>query len=400
MWTLVLAQKGPATPPIPPVTTTLPANAPGGFATTGQSSDALEVVKGAIGLSQDTFRAWNKAWTDAINPVDGGLWSGLVSVGLILAMLSILYVALKEGKDVLEKQSWSELVNMIVWPIVVLFFLGNNGSLLAQTTLGIRNIGYAQTQKVLNLQLGETQFRTAISKTGISNSTKEAIQNLYTECGGLVGEELTKCWQSKQPAAEAILAKAEGILGGAELSSVRSFLSGVTGLAGSALNSATPVGAIKAVVNPGEYLRSTFVPIIRAILFGLQWMVANVLEASLLLTALFAPIAMGLSLLPFQGRPIIAWLTGFISLFGVQLGYNIVVGLVATTIVNAKAEVATDIGFAMLLAIGAPGLAIAISTAGGMAVYRGLSSSVKQITDFYTAIAGGVTRAAIGMAGR
>ncbi|WP_008312871.1 hypothetical protein [Leptolyngbya sp. PCC 6406] len=134
--------------------------------------------------------------------------------------------------------------------------------------------------------------------------------------------------------------------------------------------------------DPGFFasaVRDSSIALIRALLFALQWMVVNLLEAALLLTALFAPVAMGLSLLPFQGRPILAWLTGFITLFGIQFGYNLITGLVANRIAASDGATAADLGFSMLLAIGAPLFATLISAGGGVAIYRGLSGTGKSI---------------------
>ncbi len=91
---------------------------------------------------------------------------------------------------------------------------------------------------------------------------------------------------------------------------------------------------------------------------------------------------MGLSLLPFQGRPIFAWLTGFISLLGAQLGYNILVGLVAAVVVRSGGEIVTDITFAAFLSIFAPALSILIARGGGIALYNGISNNIKSMLDF------------------
>jgi len=131
----------------------------------------------------------------------------------------------------------------------------------------------------------------------------------------------------------------------------------------------------------GQVFRSTILPIIRLILRSLQWAFVNILEASYLLTALFGLLGMGLSLLPVQGKPIWAWLIGFISLFGVQLGYNIVVGLVAVVIVKSDAELVTDIAFLFFLAVLSPVLAVLIAKGGGTALYSAIANSTKQLTD-------------------
>ncbi|MEH2026883.1 hypothetical protein [Nostoc sp.] len=142
--------------------------------------------------------------------------------------------------------------------------------------------------------------------------------------------------------------------------------------------------AVQFANDPGSVFRDTAIPIIRFILYALQWGFVNILEAALLLTALFAPIAVGLSLLPLQGRPIWAWLTGFISLFGVQLGYNILVGLAAVVLVKSGAELASDVAFLCFLSIFAPVLAVLIAGGGGMAIYNGISANVKGLIDIFS----------------
>lgn len=117
----------------------------------------------------------------------------------------------------------------------------------------------------------------------------------------------------------------------------------------------------------------------RQTLKGWQWAFANLIEASLLLTALTGPVAIAGSLLPIGTRPIWAWLTGLFSLGMAKIYYNIVVGLIATVIVNAQAQNESDFGFVVLLSILAPVLSLTLAAGGGLAVYRGLSSGIVQI---------------------
>lgn len=104
---------------------------------------------------------------------------------------------------------------------------------------------------------------------------------------------------------------------------------------------------------------------------------------------------MGLSLLPLQGRPIWAWATGFLSLFGVQLGYNIIVGLAAVVLVNSGAELASDVAFLFFISIFAPGLALLIAGGGGIALYNGIAGNAKQLVDVFSNAIGAATTLAI-----
>ena len=347
------------------------------LAQTNTSGQALETLTNAIELSENTVASWNELWASLLMYSESGLWLALVRLGLILAGMSVLYLALTEGKDAIINRSWAKLGSMFAWPLVIVFFLGGNGAVLAESVKFIRQVGYAQVQGVTAIQMGEFTFKTAISDVIISSAAKEQLETLYSPCLGETGQELVDCWSDKQEEARAIIEAAEAENGG-PLESLRQF-------GESLINAITdPIEAAEGVFSSdfgAQVFRNIALPIIRFILLAVQWAFVNILEAALLLTAALAPVAMGLSLLPLQGRPIFAWLTGFISLFGLQLGYNIVVGLAAIVIVNSHAELITDVAFLFFLAVFAPLLAILMATGGGIALYRGISSSSKQFTD-------------------
>jgi hypothetical protein len=360
--------------------------------TTGGEGSALDLVNESINLARATSESWNGVWINTIDPIASGLWVGLVSLGITLAAVSILFLTLTSGKDIIEKQSWSELAALFIWPIVIMLFLGANGKLLSNTVIFTRSFAYKQVQSVLEAQLGELTFRDAISNITISNIGKQQLENLYSECRNKVGEELVTCWNSKQEAAQKIVDEAERQAAGpAPLRALRAF-------AETLWNNSLPGAAQDAVTfinDPGSVFREKAIPIIRFILYSLQWAFVNILEAALLLTALFSPIAMGLSLLPLQGRPIWAWATGFLSLFGVQLGYNIIVGLAAVVLVNSGAELASDVAFLFFISIFAPGLALLIAGGGGIALYNGIAGNAKQLVDVFSNAIGAATTLAI-----
>ena len=353
---------------------------------TGGEADAFEIVSNSINLARSTSLAWNSLWITILQPLDSGLWIGLVRLGLTLAAGSIIFLTLTSGREIVEKQSWSDLTAIFIWPVVIALFLGSNGNLLSQTVTVARSFGYQQVQKVLQAQLGELTFKNAIAQVTISNIAKQQIENVYSECRSKVGQELIECWESKQAQVQEIVKRAEEQSKGS-LEPLRQFAN--------FLIDRTAIGAVKNAVrlttDPGGVFRETAIPIIRFILYSLQWAFVNILEAALLLTALFSPIAMGMSLLPLQGRPIWAWATGFFSLFGIQLGYNIIVGLAAVVLVKSGAELASDVAFLFFLSIFAPILAVLVAGGGGIALYNGISSNVKQLIDVFSNAIGSLT---------
>lgn len=347
------------------------------FLAQSTSGQALDTLKGAVEVSKKTAESWQEVWFVTFNTNESALWISLVKFGFILAGMSLIYLAVSSGKEIIEKQSWSELAAMLVWPVVIVFFLSNNGKLLAETVKFIRAVGQAQVVKILDIQVGEMTFYRALSDVTLTSAAKEEIEKLYSECQGKVGEALIECWDTKKEPALTILQEAEKQNGG-PLQSLQNF---VQSLASAAQNPGQVVNGYLSGDVSAQIFRSVALPIIRLILWGLQWAYVNILEAALLLTALFAPIVMGLSLLPLSGRPIWAWLVGFFSLFGIQLGYNIVVGLAAVIIVKSQAELITDIAFLLFLAVFAPTLATLVVKGGGTALYKSIASNTKQLTN-------------------
>jgi len=328
-----------------------------------------DILRSSIELSQGTIDSWNQAWIEVFGGGQTGLWTGVVRLGLILGALSLIYLAVKDGSQIVERGSWLELVRLFVWPLVIVFFLANNAALLSGTVLLIRGIANEQVSAVLDFQLADLTFADAMSRQGISAAAETQLINLYADCMGLPPEELLACRVERTEEANAILDRAE-----AEAGTTFDLLRQSVELGTQAV-----LGPAGMVLAPRTFIEDSGLQLVRVMVYALQWMVVNLLEAALLLTALFAPVAMGLSLLPFQGRLIFAWLVGFISLFGVQFGYNLVVGLVANRIGQTATSTLNDLGFALLLAIGAPVVAGLVAKGGGVAVYSGLQSTVARI---------------------
>lgn len=341
-----------------------------------QNNSSLLNLEQSLQLSQATYASWQQVWNEALNP-ESGLWIGLIKLGLLAAALSIIYLLFSQGKEILDRQSWSELINLFIWPIIIVMFLGNNGTLLSKSVMIVKNVGQAQVQNVLNMQLGEVTFRTATSNIVLADAVKDRIAGIYNECKGLPPGKLQECWTEKQPAVRQILNEAQ-----------------------QKFNISFDIPEID-LKNLTIDISGPFLFLVRKILLAMQWAFVNVLEAAFLLTALFSPIAMGLSLLPFQGKPILAWLIGIFSLIGIQLGYNIIVGLCSTVMTTAQNQGQgisisdSDLAFLLFLSIFSPALATVVASGGGIAVYQAISNNVKGIVDLVSNTIGTVTNIAI-----
>ena len=127
------------------------------------------------------------------------------------------------------------------------------------------------------------------------------------------------------------------------------------------------------------FLGSVNQEIIQYVLLAFQWAFTNILEISMLLTGLMGPFAVAGSLLPFEAKPLFAWLTGFFSLGMAKFSYSVIVGLAATVVVTAEVQTQSDFVFLLLISVLAPVLALSIAGGAGMAVFRGISGGVTRI---------------------
>jgi hypothetical protein len=84
------------------------------FPTTGGESDALDIITSSLELSRATVESWNTVWLVTLDPLASGLWIGLIQLGITLGAASILFIAMTTGKDIIDKQSWSELASIFV----------------------------------------------------------------------------------------------------------------------------------------------------------------------------------------------------------------------------------------------------------------------------------------------
>ncbi|MEO1184433.1 MAG: hypothetical protein AAFX46_06845, partial [Cyanobacteria bacterium J06636_27] len=73
---------------------------------------------------------------------------------------------------------WSELAASVIYPLVIALFLGSNGYLLSQTVLIIRNIGHQQVVNVLDIQLADTTFKSAISNITLTQNVKTQVSTI------------------------------------------------------------------------------------------------------------------------------------------------------------------------------------------------------------------------------
>ncbi|MEM1308000.1 MAG: hypothetical protein AAGF98_00615 [Cyanobacteria bacterium P01_H01_bin.153] len=344
------------------------------------------MLEQGLTMSDDINAIYDLQWQQVFTDVAGfSLYGQIVALArlfavgaLVLFMLRFIYAAVHEG-------DYAEPLRMLIWPLIVVLFLSNDGQLLAGGTRALRGVLNDTASEVLqvtalNINLEEA-IRGALAKGVIGVETSAQIQ----QCQALVGNSQVECLESAYQQIEATMeafqnhwiVDAAGSAAGA-IPYFNQMRSGIEG----ALEAYNTSGGAVGQVLPGffgGFVGSQTRALIHALLMAFQWGFVNLIQISMLLTGLMGPIALAASLLPFSGKPIFAWLTGFFSLGFVQIMYNIIVGFAAVVIMNANTFDTN--GFLVVIALLAPALAIGLASGGGLAIFNiMLSGSAGAVT--------------------
>ncbi|NEQ29555.1 MAG: hypothetical protein F6K04_00930 [Leptolyngbya sp. SIO4C5] len=362
------------------------------------SQAAVDVITNALQLTEDTIASWNETWIDVVDP-NSQLWGDVVEFSRGLLALCFLYMFVRYGNELMKSKYLGTIVEIFTFPLIVLLFLGSDGQLLANSILFVRSLGYQLVTGLLSKQLVGYQMQDAVTQFGLNNLGVQRIKQVYSECEELVGDPFLECWDSKAPEVQAIYDQLQAQNPGIDLGPLQSFADMALNFsaAGTIRDIGTAAGGVISGDISGAFasiIQDRLLPIIQSILYAVQWAFVNLVEASLLIAAVFAPIALVLSILPTSGRPIWAWASGFVGLLGLQIGYNLIVGIVAVVLANTRGgaiEVSQNLGFLLFISVFAPALATFISSWSATTLYASISRRANSIA---SAVTGGISTAA------
>ncbi|MDF5730194.1 MAG: hypothetical protein PUP92_19795 [Rhizonema sp. PD38] len=302
---------------------------------------ASRITKDGAAASAAIAESMNGLWDDVLS---GGLYAALAQLGMFFGVGTLLLFIVQWAKDMVDgdnPKAFSELI----WPLVVVVLLSNQAQPLAVATRSLREIINQTNQTLLTSTSASIQLQDAYQRAMADIGSQDAARSLLTQCESIADP------QQRRECMENAIAQAKQIA------------------------HSSPNGGKWWLPDFGlsEFFNTNVLQLavrgwLIAFSIAFQWMI----EISLLLTALMGPLAVGCSLLPVGQKAIFAWLTGFFSVGMVKLSFNIISGLVATLVVNAKED--DPMIFAFATGLLAPILAMAIAAGGGMAVFNSLSS--------------------------
>lgn len=320
------------------------------------------LLETSIKLNQATVASWDLIWDEIIS-IMHPLWIGVCDFGIIIGAISMILVSLKMAFDYKDASNFFfDLPNTLIWPLIVIILLSSNGKILANTVLSLRSLAYYELNEILTYQVADVTFKQALADVTLTSSAKNQIRAILSECASKPPDLLKECIVEKQPVVDAIVAQAEALNGGP--------LDGLV---------AWSADVDAWLSNPGAAVTATISAFFIGLLWAMQWAFVNILEASLMLTALLAPIFTGMSVLPLGQRAIWGWASSFMGIFTAQLGYTIVIGVTAAVLVKSGAQNISDLAFLAFICIFAPILAVLIGGGGGLTLFHGISSGAVQL---------------------
>ncbi|MBW4643153.1 MAG: hypothetical protein KME23_09185 [Goleter apudmare HA4340-LM2] len=306
--------------------------------------------------------SWENQWLDLLqrNPSEN-IYGTLSNLGIFFAVGTLLFFVLQWLRDVLESE-YSRPVSSMIWPFIVVILLNNSGdgSILSSLTLGVRNLINSVNQQVVTTADADQVYQQALN----ISVAEEVAGSLLRPCQSLKGEQQSQCLTKANEKINILWQEYKNLYGNKTwIERLENKVNQITFGTGSVSENAF-----------NALLGSTVQTSIKNFLVSLQYAFQNLIEATMLLIAALGPLAVGGSLLPVAGKPIFAWLTGFISVGIAKIAFNIIAIFTAAVIVNGPAEnINADpdlMWFMIFLGILAPILSLVVAGAGGFAVFN------------------------------
>ncbi len=331
------------------------------------SASLNNVLTAGANAANSVAQSWNNTWQNVLGQSlnNGGtsLYGVLCWLGTIFAVGTLIFLVIELYKDLSDGKP--NALSILIWPLIVAFLLANQGQLLAQITLGLRSILNQVNTQVLAITLSGVKLDELYQQANGNIALQGLISVSFGACRSLTGEAQAQCLNQAVNQAQTLVNDYKSAFGGGSwLDGIQNFLNSI----GSAITGNGVDAGIFGLLKP------VWMPIVVSVLYWMQIAYQNLLEAGLLITALFGPIAVGGSLLPYGPKSIFAWLTGFFAIGFARICFNIIVGLSA--VVATDSQGGDPFWFALFAGLFAPILASGLATGSGFIVWTSVSNTV------------------------
>jgi hypothetical protein len=332
-----------------------------------------DILSSGAETAKSIADSWNNQWLDLLqNNTNNNLYGALTNLGIFFAVGTLLFFMIQWLRDVLYGEFTRPFTDLI-WPFVVVALLANpgNGTILSELTLGVRNYINNVNQQVVKAGDVNQSYQQALN----ISVAEEVAGSFLRPCQSLTGDQQTECFAKAKEKIDLLWVGYRNLYGN------KTWIDRLE----NKVNLITENTANVSEISFNSLLGSTVQTSIKSFFISLQFAFQNLIEATMLLVAALGPLAVGGSLLPLAGKPIFAWLTGFLSVGIAKLSFNIIAVLTAAMIVNGPAQDPNAdpdlMWFIIFLGILAPILSLAVAAAGGFAVFNAISNTTSWVRE-------------------
>ena len=332
----------------------------------GSNASSAGILGGAEVISNNVSQAWDRTWDIALS---GGLYGAINNIGIFLAAGALVFWLLDFVRKWLSDEVngvWA--LQDLIWPVIIILFTANNGALLAGFSRGFRDTLNGFNLQVVRVVAKEQDLEKTLNELGAYAVIDAKLVTARGQCNTITdNKRLTQCLDEQNKALQGILQQYQQEYGlTVKYKQLEASVKEGLRNPGEAL-----VDGVRTRVNNAVNLAlSPAMALVIVFMAACQYCFQQLIEVSMLLTAIMGPLALSASLLPFGAKPIFAWLTAFWSLSLLKLSYNVIAGLTAIAIYQTSGT--ETLGSAIFFGLFSPLLAIAMATGGGLAVFNGI----------------------------
>lgn len=338
-------------------------------ASAGMAQDApgsaTSILENAIDVSKSSEEGLNELWEMTFTGAYSPGYLAVMDFAKKVMVIPFFWMIIPITRAFTFNR-YEEIFRHVAWIVLICVLTVNSYGLITKIAYGSRNFVNDTTREILSFQLGPVTMKDALSDVLLTEEAKETIRLNFVECEAKEGEEQLKCFEDGAKTAREEITEAEkrtnklglNISGFKRLQERLDKIIGDINLAKDSQNDMT-----FGLVN--FFFQSTGQAIAQQLMKGFQSAMMTIIDVGFYLTAMLAPIAVAASLAPLQPRIIFIWGAGFIAFALMKMGYNILIGAIATVALTIDATNFGSTGLLIAMGVISPLLAMAMGGWGG-----------------------------------
>ncbi|MEM6251311.1 MAG: hypothetical protein AAF821_00170 [Cyanobacteria bacterium P01_D01_bin.156] len=284
-----------------------------------------------------------------------GIFTALVTYGRVISLGASTFWIVQWSRKVASGQ---EAMSKLVWPLVCVILFSNQGKPLAAINLGARSIVNQITTGILSETVNGLKLQTAMSQALAQGSAAQFGALAQRACADLSEGERIQCLEDYDAQLQQQLKQLQ------RDKDSEAWYSGITQYLSIKKLKESLIGDLALTLELAAF---------SAVFYGIATVMVWTIEIALIIFMVTSPIAVGLSLLPVPGRPLIVWASTFIGIGMAKIGLITSNAIAASVVVSSSANLNTVL-LPLFMALGAPVIATGLAVAAGGGTFLSIAA--------------------------